>query len=719
MSDQKLTCPNCSLEIDSQIPSVIQKCPDKNCEYYFKFFNQNEAQAAEEFYLTKPSKRRKYLLKTPTGNWMVAFCEKAQPFRAENLFDLIKPRALQTIHVGLSNLFQKPMTIIVKFDNKPENKCPEFTELEWNGKYFGRLDPIFPSSFYCKHCREIRNFPEGDKGCIECDLKIADEMINSGTMQSQWAPCWSGLVDYAIPVVINGFTAAVFFTGQIRWIDPEGEKELASGSERISKIIPSLTKERLIELANDQNQERADKNTLETLEKDYVALVETIRCVAEDKYWVERRAREAEFLTEVCSFFATVKDEETLWIVLEVVFQRIKEFFNLSHTAFLFNDNEYEEKYITKVSDGFSRNRILKLDKDQPEVNFITENLYTIKDGEDIAKPELYKKIKNLLGVDEFDYGLVFPCNLGSNRKGLILTIYSPNNQNKFISKSRKEFIEQVAHEICLEVHNILTITELRNTLREKDDLMATAAHLLVAPLDATYGKTEHLVTLVSSNSILSQHDREKIRIICHKIDEDIMRAIRQVRSFLFYTTIGTDAEKYRDDKPISLVRLLRDLANNFKYLAQRRGITIEFNATDDIPEGVFDRDKLEMAFSNIIDNAIKYSHANKKVIVSIIFDKKDEVYYIAVSDFGVGIPEDEFGKIFIKYRRSESKDPRRFVPGTGIGLHVVKQIVTNYNGEVWVTSKQGQSILHKESSSVEGYNTTFRIKLPRKRNKE
>jgi signal transduction histidine kinase/ligand-binding sensor protein len=721
MSDLKITCPNCGLEINTQSPDIIPKCSGMNCEYKIKFF-YNDAHAAKEFYLTEPSKKRKYLLKIPEANWIVAFCEKAEPFRVENLFDLIEPKALQTIQVGLSHRFKKPMTIIVKFDKEPKNNGLNFpiNVIQREGKIFGRLDLIDPYFFYCKHCLEIRNTDKGKKECIECDLKNAMDMINSGAPVSKWYICWSGLVDFAIPVVINEIVTAIFFTGQIRWIDPEGEKELGEGSERVSKLIPTLTKEKLLIFADDEKQEKADENKLEELKKECEALVETIRHVADDKYWIERRAKETEFLSEVCSFFATVEDEETLWKVLEVVFRRINEFLDLSHTAFLLNDSEFEEKYSIKVVAGFNSDRVLKIDKEQPEINFETENLFSIKEAGKIINQELYKKIKNLLGINEFDYGFVFSCILGSIGKGLILTVNYSKKQNNSMFKTKKEFIEQIAHEISLEIQNALTINELRKTLREKDDLMATAAHLLVAPLDTTFGKTEHLVSLVSRNDLtLSYRDREIIRDLCYKIDEDIMRAIRQIRSFLFYTTIGTDAEKYRDDKSISLVKLLRELTDSFKYLAQKRGIRIEFNPSENIPEGIFDKDKLEMAFSNIIDNAIKYSHINKKVILNITFDKKDDTYNISISDFGVGIPPEEQEKIFKKYHRSEFKDPRRFVPGTGIGLNVVKQIVKKYNGEVWVTSKQGLSLTGKESSTIEGYNTTFWIKLPKTRSKE
>jgi len=171
-------------------------------------------------------------------------------------------------------------------------------------------------------------------------------------MQEFWWQCWTGLVGYAIPVVINDFVTAVFLTGQIRWTDPEGEQELAKGSEKVSEIVP-LTNKYLLRLADDASQKKADKAQLNQLLMEYKAVVKTISDVAENRYWAERRVRESEFLTEVLSSFAVVEGEKSLWKVLEVVLQRLNRFSFFRYSAFLLSDEDSENSFAAKAKLDF------------------------------------------------------------------------------------------------------------------------------------------------------------------------------------------------------------------------------------------------------------------------------------------------------------------------------------------------------------------------------
>ena len=252
---------------------------------------------------------------------------------------------------------------------------------------------------------------------------------------------------------------------------------------------------------------------------------------------------------------------------------------------------------------------------------------------------------------------------------------------------------------------------------QEKSDLMTISVHDLFAPLDSAYGKTEHLTTLVSDlNNIISNSG--EIQELCRNIDKDIIRTIHKVNSFRYFATMGTEAESYKFDRFAIIDNVLKNCADDFQYLAKKRGIEIKLNyLSDRIPSANFDEDKLEILFSNLLDNAVKYSHANKVINANVAFDDNSEIYTISISDFGLGIPDSELDKIFDKYYRSKLMDPRRFIPGTGIGLTVAKQIVEKHGGKIWVTSKQGPSTTGT-SSPVEGSITTFWVQIHRQRRK-
>lgn len=722
----RFSCPNCRTDAVVQVPGKA-KCTGLNCNYIFQVFSKRDKEGAQEFYLTQPSKKWKYILESEDGRWLVAFCDKAEPFIADNLFDLIDPEVLQTIQIGLSERLKQPMTIVVMFKEHPKQKNGHdfpVQIIEKDGRLFGRVDPIDPLAYRCKRCKKIRDFPEGDKTCFNYDMNIAREMLINDKPASMWRLCWAGLVDYALPVIINNFTSAVFFTGQIYWTDEKGRKGLDRGSEEVAKIV-SLEKEELLRLIDDKDQLKANEAQLNQKLKEYEALVRTIRTVSANRYWVERRVREAEFLTEIFIFFTAVSDEIQLWKVLKVVLQRLNEFSFFRYSAFLLSSEDSENIFNIMAADGIPITRPQTFQVTSIEINkiFQREALFPVKESGQTKDNELYTKILNFLGVENINCALLFPCKIGANRNGLIILAERieviPGCQNTGrVSKRRKDFLERVAHGIRIEVQNVLTITELKKSLEEKDDLMDKAGHLLVLPLDSAYGKTEHLITIVSgSDPAIIIRNATKIRELCQSIDKDIVHCILRIRSFMFFSTIKTKSEEYRFDKAISLVQLLKECTDDFQSLAKKRGCTIELNEPDDLPLANFDKDKMGIVFSNLLDNAVKYSHANKTIRVNISYDIKEDIYTISVSDFGISIPMSDFNKIFEKYYRSELKDPRRVIPGTGIGLTVAKQIVTKHSGKIWVTSKQGATITGV-SSSVEGFNTTFWVQIHRQRRK-
>jgi PAS domain S-box-containing protein len=116
---------------------------------------------------------------------------------------------------------------------------------------------------------------------------------------------------------------------------------------------------------------------------------------------------------------------------------------------------------------------------------------------------------------------------------------------------------------------------------------------------------------------------------------------------------------------------------------------TIEFKSDFDprLPIVLGDRDRLIQVVSNLVNNAIKYSPDGGTVTLST----RAEGGYalISVTDTGLGIPADEIGHVFERFRRVRS-GAAQSIPGTGLGLTIVKQIVEMHGGKIWVESAVG-----------------------------
>ncbi|HEY6116053.1 MAG TPA: ATP-binding protein [Candidatus Dormibacteraeota bacterium] len=116
---------------------------------------------------------------------------------------------------------------------------------------------------------------------------------------------------------------------------------------------------------------------------------------------------------------------------------------------------------------------------------------------------------------------------------------------------------------------------------------------------------------------------------------------------------------------------------------------SVEFKSDLDprLPIVVGDRDRLIQVVSNIVNNAVKYSPDGGTVTISSRVEGRFAL--ISVTDTGLGIPPDEIGHVFERFRRVRS-GAAQSIPGTGLGLTIVKQIVEMHGGKIWVESAVG-----------------------------
>jgi len=99
------------------------------------------------------------------------------------------------------------------------------------------------------------------------------------------------------------------------------------------------------------------------------------------------------------------------------------------------------------------------------------------------------------------------------------------------------------------------------------------------------------------------------------------------------------------------------------------------------------DKERLFEAFSDIVDNAIKYNNRNGSVDVTV--NKRDASVEVAITDSGIGIPREEQAKIFDRFYRVDSS--RGMTTGSGLGLPITKAIVEAHNGKIDLQSKSGE----------------------------
>ena len=136
------------------------------------------------------------------------------------------------------------------------------------------------------------------------------------------------------------------------------------------------------------------------------------------------------------------------------------------------------------------------------------------------------------------------------------------------------------------------------------------------------------------------------------------------------------------------LMPLLTRLAGRYAALAAQKGIIFSSVLSATLPDIPFDEEKMEIAFDNVLDNALKYTEPGGAIALKVFYEK--ESVHVEVSDTGVGISQGQLHRVFTKFFRADNA-LRLHTSGTGLGLYVVKNIVEKHGGEIDVKSEEGK----------------------------
>ncbi len=218
----------------------------------------------------------------------------------------------------------------------------------------------------------------------------------------------------------------------------------------------------------------------------------------------------------------------------------------------------------------------------------------------------------------------------------------------------------------------------LQNAFLRQKRLLADASHELKTPLTMMRLVVDEMRSNHNDNP--SRLQAEKLE----KITEQVLRMERLVKSLLDLSSLEIEGVALEDQ--VDVVKILESLIADYHFLAEPRGIDIEVCLPQQlIVKG--NAEKLNHAFSNIFDNAVKYNVDGGRVEVAIEQSTAD--YTITVTNTGPGVDEAEISKVFDQFYRVEgSRSPR--YGGSGLGLAIVKKIVELHSGKVKFDSQQG-----------------------------
>jgi len=242
------------------------------------------------------------------------------------------------------------------------------------------------------------------------------------------------------------------------------------------------------------------------------------------------------------------------------------------------------------------------------------------------------------------------------------------------------------------EINRIKLGTQLKlekvetDTLRKLDHLKSqfftNISHEFRTPLTLILGQIESVMS-----SVIEAREKAKLQVA----RRNARRLLTLINQLLDLSKLETGNMELNASQH-NIVTFIKNLFYSFESLAATKKIRLLFESDSTYLPVVFDLDKMENVFYNLVSNAVKFSKIHGEVKISIKLSDMQTVE-IQISDDGIGIPAEQISGIFDRFYQVDNSSTRNY-EGTGIGLALVKELIELHKGKVTVTSIEGEGAI-------------------------
>lgn len=239
----------------------------------------------------------------------------------------------------------------------------------------------------------------------------------------------------------------------------------------------------------------------------------------------------------------------------------------------------------------------------------------------------------------------------------------------------------------------IRDITREKMISKSKSEFISIAAHQLRTPLSAVKWAMKLVI-----DGDMGPLNPEQLQFL-NRGYETNQKMISLVNDLLNVARIEDGRFGY-SFKEANIIEVIDAIINSSKLASRERDVDVELvNNAADLKPFVFDAEKMTLAIQNLLDNALKYTNPGGKVVLDVSVE--GDYLKMKVSDNGVGVPKNQISRLFSKFFRAENVIHMQ-TSGSGLGLFIVKNIITRHGGDIKVDSEEGKG-------------TTFTLVIPLK----
>jgi two-component system, OmpR family, sensor histidine kinase SenX3 len=223
---------------------------------------------------------------------------------------------------------------------------------------------------------------------------------------------------------------------------------------------------------------------------------------------------------------------------------------------------------------------------------------------------------------------------------------------------------------------------ELRRVNKIRRDFVANVSHELKTPATSLRLLAESLEETIDEDPV-------QARLFATQLRRETERLSQLISDLLDLTRLESE-ERVENPVLVDVRGVLMSVLANTRRVARKKNITLQWKRFGRAAEYTVrgDETQLTSMFSNLVDNAVKYTPPGGRVEVTGGFKGSEVV--IRISDTGIGIPESKLPRIFERFYRVD-KARSKETGGTGLGLSIVKHVAENHGGRVAVESTPGE----------------------------
>lgn len=334
-------------------------------------------------------------------------------------------------------------------------------------------------------------------------------------------------------------------------------------------------------------------------------------------------------------------------------------------------DLENGDEYLGKIKEAGYGSFSYKFDgvKSTVFTNNIMNNWHVVMV---VTDSELYAEVRSQLVVNVFICTIIFI---------MIAAFYYVGHRNELSYAKSMEELRLEEQKASYERKVLELEKDAANASNKaKSDFLANMSHEIRTPMNAIIGMDEMILRTSPGDPI------RKYALDIQSAGKTLLSIINDILDF-------SKIESGRMElKPVeySFASVMNDVVNMTMKKAQEKGLEYRIKVSEDIPSVLLgDEIRIRQVMLNLINNAIKYTHEGY-VSVDVSYNRETSMLQLVVSDSGIGIKNEDLGKLFNSFQRLE-EDKNRNIEGTGLGLNITMRLVRMMDGTIGVNSKYGE----------------------------